>query len=177
MRHQPAAANDFREMHMNNFEKQVFLLVEDNESDMLLMKEAFFKAEISNPLRIVTRGDEAIAYLMGVVPYEDRLAHPLPFVLLLDFKLPGKDGFEILDWVRHQPTLKRLVIIILTSSNQAADADRAYDLGANYYLTKPGLFSDLVKSMKCLHVWIQLCHFSTPVDANDPNPEHLLSIP
>jgi CheY-like chemotaxis protein len=126
-------------------------------------------------LRIVTRGDEAITYLTGVAPYSDRLAHPLPFVLLLDFKLPGKDGFEVLDWVRRQPTLKRLVIIILTSSNRAADADRAYDLGANYYLTKPGLFTELVKSMKCLQVWLRLCHFHTLVDAGDPNREHLIS--
>ena len=154
-------------MLMNFFEKQVYLLVEDNESDVLLMKEAFFKAEIPNPLRIVTRGDEAIAYLMGVAPYIDRLTHPLPFVLLLDFKLPGKDGFGVLGWVRRQPTLRRLVTIILTSSNRGADADRAYDLGANYYLTKPGLFADLVKSMKCLHVWLRLCHFPTLVETDD----------
>ena len=158
---------------MNYFEQQIFLLVEDNENDVLLMKEAFFKAEIPNPLQILDGGDKAIAYLSGVAPYNDRLAHPLPFVLLLDFKLPGKDGFEVLDWVRRQPTLKRLVVIMLTSSNRSADADRAYDLGANYYLTKPGLFADLVKSMKCLHVWLRLCHFPTLVETGDPDQEHL----
>ena len=160
---------------MNYFEQQIFLLVEDNESDVLLMKEAFFKADIPNPLQIVDGGDKAIAYLSGVAPYNDRLAHPLPFVLLLDFKLPGKDGFEVLAWVRRQPSLKRLVIIMLTSSNRGADADRAYDLGANYYLTKPGLFVDLVKSMKCLHVWLRLCHFPTLVETGDQ--EYLLAAP
>jgi CheY-like chemotaxis protein len=131
------------------------------------MKEAFSRRRFPIRCKSVDGGDKAIAYLSGVAPYNDRLAHPLPFVLLLDFKLPGKDGFEVLDWVRRQPTLKRLVTIMLTSSNRGADADRAYDLGANYYLTKPGLFADLVKSMKCLHVWLRLCHFPTLVETDD----------
>ncbi|MEO8426521.1 MAG: hypothetical protein ABI651_05335, partial [Verrucomicrobiota bacterium] len=78
-------------------------------------------------------------------------------------------------WVRRQPFLKRLVIIILTASNRAADADRAYDLGATFYLTKPGLFNDLVKSMKCLYVWLRLCHFPTLVATGKPAQEQLLS--
>jgi CheY-like chemotaxis protein len=162
-------------MHTNHFEKQLFLLIEDNESDALLIREAFFKADIPNPLRIVDDGDKAIAYLTGTAPYNDRLAHPFPFVLLLDSKLPGMDGFEILGWVRRQQNFRRLVVIVLTSSNRGADADRAYDLGANYYLTKPGLFSELVKSMNCLHIWLRLCHFPTLSETGSPDRERLLS--
>lgn len=146
---------------MGQFEQQYFLLADDSESDVCLMKEAFAKAGVVNPLKIVTTGDEVIRYLKGAPPFEDRLQNPLPFALLLDLKLPGKDGFEILQWVRQQPILKRLVIIVLTASNRSEDADRAYELGANFYLTKPGAFKDLVEMTKCLRDWLRLNHFPT----------------
>src|SRR5258708_3099695 len=161
---------------MNDFEKQLFLLLDDNKNDVLLMREAFLKADILNPLQVVNRGDEAIAYLTGVPPYNDRASHPLPFVLLLDFNLQGNDGFEVLDWVRQQPVLRRLVVIMLTGSNRGADADRAYDLGANYYLTKTGGFAELVKSMKCLYGWLKLCHFRTLIEKGDQDYHQLLSL-
>jgi CheY-like chemotaxis protein len=159
---------------MNDFQKQLFLFVEENKNDVLLMREAFFKAEILNPLRVVNGRDEAIAYLTGVGQYNDRFSHPLPFVLLLDFNQAGTDGFEVLAWVRGQPVLKRLVVIILTASNRGADADRAYDLGANYYLTKTGGFDELVKSMKCLYGWLKLCHFPTLIETGDQDYNQLL---
>jgi CheY-like chemotaxis protein len=145
--------------NMNRFEKQTFLLVEAREHDVRFVKEAFYNAEIPNPLRVLNGGDEAIAYLAGASPYNDRISHPLPSVLLLDFNLPGKNGFEVIDWVRRQPALKSLVIIALTDSERRADVERAYDLGVNSYLTKPGLFTDFVKSMKSLYGWLRLCHF------------------
>jgi len=146
---------------MERFEKNVFLLAEDSESDVVLMKEAFAKAGVLNPLQVVSGGDEAIAYLRGEAPYEDRALHPMPFVLLMDLKMPGKNGFEVLSWIRSQPNLKRLVIIVLTASSSAADADRAFELGANFYLTKPGPFKDLVELAKCLQDWLRLNHFPT----------------
>ena len=146
---------------MDQFEQQVFLLAEDDESHVFLMKEAFAKAGVANPLRVVANGEEAIGYLKGLPPYQDRAENPLPFALLLDLKMPRKDGFEVLEWVRQQPILKRLVVIVLTSSNQATDANRAYDLGANFYLTKPGSFTDLVEMIKCLRDWLRLNHFPT----------------
>ena len=130
--------------NMNRFEKQTFLLVEAHEHDVRFVKEAFNNAEIPNPLRVLNGGDEAIAYLAGASPYNDRISHPLPSVLLLDFNLPGKNGFEVIDWVRRQPALKSLVIIALTDSERRADVQRAYDLGVSSYLTKPGLFTDFV---------------------------------
>ena len=146
---------------MEDFDKQVFLLAEDSESEVALMKEAFAKAGVTNPLFVVPGGDQVISYLKGDPPYNDRAANRVPFVLLLDLNMPGKNGFEVLEWVRAQPMLKRLVIIILTASSRAADADRAFDLGANFYLTKPGRFKDLVEMTQCLHHWLRLNHFPT----------------
>jgi len=144
---------------MGQFEKQLFLLAEDDENHVVLMKEAFAKAGVANPLRVVGNGDEVIAYLKGAPPYQNRAEHPMPVALLLDLKMPRKDGFEVLEWVRKQPSLKRLSVIVLTSSRQAADADRAYELGANSYLTKPGPFNELVEMTKCLRDWIRLNNF------------------
>jgi len=141
------------------FEEQIFLLAEDSENDVFLMQRALQASGIPNPLQVVKDGAEVIAYLSGHNQYQNRSEYPLPAVVLLDLNLPRKNGFEILEWMRTQPTLKRIVVIILTASNRSADADRAYDLGANFYLTKPSKFDDLVKMTKCLHDWLKLIHF------------------
>src|SRR5882762_2084272 len=148
-----------RMLPVSAFDELVFLLAEDSENDVFLMQRAFKVAGIPNPLQVVADGEEAIAYLKGDGRYESRGEFPLPAVVLLDLNLPRKNGFEVLGWMRAQPTLKRIVVLILTASNRSADADRAYDLGANFYLTKPGKFEDLVKMTKCLHEWVQLNHF------------------
>jgi CheY-like chemotaxis protein len=145
---------------MQTFDSQPFLLAEDSDSDVLLMQRAFQASDVRNPLYVVPNGEEAIALLKGEGKYV-RDEYPLPFVVLLDLNLPGRNGFEILGWIRSQPDFRRLVVIILTSSNRSADADRAYDLGANFYLTKPNKFADLVKLADCLHRWVQINHFPT----------------
>jgi CheY-like chemotaxis protein len=144
---------------MNGFEKQLFLLAEDSQNDVFLMQQAFKKAGLPNPIQVVSDGQEAISYLKGEGRYSDRAQYPLPMAVLLDLKMARMNGFEVLEWVRKQPNLKRVVVIILTASNRSSDADRAYDLGANFYLTKPGKFEDLVEMTKCLHDWLRLNHF------------------
>jgi len=144
---------------MDGFEKQLFLLVEDSQNDVFLMQQAFKKAGLPNPIQVVSDGQEAISYLKGEGRYSDRAQYPLPMAVLLDLKMARMNGFEVLEWVRKQPNLKRVVVIILTASNRSSDADRAYDLGANFYLTKPGKFEDLVEMTKCLHDWLRLNHF------------------
>jgi CheY-like chemotaxis protein len=144
---------------MDGFEKQLFLLVEDSQNDVFLMQQAFKKAGLPNPIRVVSDGQEAISYLKGEGRYSDRAQYPLPMAVLLDLKMARMNGFEVLEWVRKQPNLKRVVVIILTASNRSSDADRAYDLGANFYLTKPGKFEDLVEMTKCLQDWLRLNHF------------------
>jgi CheY-like chemotaxis protein len=129
------------------------LLVEDNPDDVLLMKWAFSKANLVNPLQVVEDGEQAVAYLSGDGPYADRSRYPLPVLVLLDLKLPRKSGLEVLHWVRQQPGLKRLRIVVLTSSNQKADINQAHELGANSYLVKPGTLDSLIEMLKTVDLY------------------------
>lgn len=114
------------------------LLVEDDVSDFHLIQRTFAKIRPSVPLIRLTHGDEAVAYLSGEAPYENRALHPIPSVLMLDIKLPRRSGFEVLKWIRHSESgLKRIPIIMLTSSRHEVDVNLAYDLGVNSYLVKP----------------------------------------
>ena len=122
---------------------EVILLVEDQEDDVMLVQRAFRKAHLRNPLRVVRNGEEAVAYLRGEAPYTNREEYPAPTVVLLDLKMPRKDGFEVLEWIRRQPDLAALRVVVLTGSDQIKDVSRAYELGANCYLVKPSDFDDL----------------------------------
>ncbi len=124
-------------------ENQFILLVDDDPNDVLLIQRAFQKAGLGEALKTVRDGGQAIEYLSGRNGYADRERYPLPFLLLLDLKMPGADGFEVLRWARAEPELKRLLIVVLTSSNFQADVDRAYELGANSYLVKPVEFKEM----------------------------------
>jgi len=95
-------------------------------------------------LKVARDGEQAINYLSGKGIYSNREQYPLPFLLLLDLKMPGTDGFEVLEWLRNEPQLKRLLVVVLTSSNLQSDVDRAYELGANSYLVKPVSFDEMV---------------------------------
>jgi CheY-like chemotaxis protein len=112
------------------------LLVDDDDADVFLVQRAFTKLQLRVALHVVHDGEEAIAYLSGRDQYADRTRYPLPGLVLLDLKMPRKSGFDVLQWLRSQPTLRRLPVIVLTSSNQTTDIDRAYDQGANSYLVK-----------------------------------------
>ena len=126
------------------------LLVEDDGNDVLLLQRAMRAASLVNPVYVAATGDAAVAYLEGTGVFGDRAMHPLPVLMLLDLKLPGRSGHEVLEWVRGRPQLRRLPVVVLTSSNQADDVNRAYDLGANAYLVKPGSaesLRDLVRTL------------------------------
>src|SRR3954469_4578730 len=113
---------------------KIILLVEGDPNDVMLIQRAFQKAGLRNCLRIARDGEEAIEYLSGSGAFADRERFPSPFLMLLDLKMPGTDGFEVLKWARGEPELKRLLIVVLTSSNLQSDVDKAYELGANSYL-------------------------------------------
>ncbi len=121
------------------------LLVEDDPNDIVLTRRAFRKAELPEPIAIVEDGKQAVAYLGATGEFADRRAHPLPDLVLLDLKLPRMTGLEVLAWLRQQPSLQRLPVVVLTSSREISDVNRAYELGANSYLGKPVTFDSLAR--------------------------------
>lgn len=127
------------------------LLVEDDTNDVLLIGRAFRKANIANPIQVVSDGEAAVRYLSGEEAYADRDRYPLPMLMLLDLKLPRRSGLEVLEWVRQQPKLRRIPVVVLTSSRENIDVNRAYDLGANSYLVKPVAFDGLLNMVKALN--------------------------
>lgn len=135
--------------------QETILLVEDNPRDVILIQRAFRRAEITVPIQVVTDGDAAVAYLSGQEPYNNRVDHPLPELVLLDLKLPRRSGAEVLTWLRQQPVIKRLPVVVLTASREYADLNQVYDLGVNAYMVKPVAFDDLVEIVKTLNLhWL-----------------------
>jgi CheY-like chemotaxis protein len=121
----------------------VILYVEDEETDVMLLQHVLAKAAIHNPLHTVKDGKVAKEYLAGEPPFDDRRLHPLPGLVLLDLNLPFWSGFEVLEWIRQQPQLRRVPVLVFTSSSRPDDISRAYDAGANAYLVKPNALADL----------------------------------
>jgi CheY-like chemotaxis protein len=125
-------------------DQALVLLVEDNADDIALVRRALLKGKVVNPLQVVRSGEEALEYLLGTGRYANRVEYPLPELMLLDLKLPGIDGFQVLRWIRQQPTMKALRVVVLTSSNELQDATLAYKAGANSFLVKPVDFDEFV---------------------------------
>lgn len=135
--------------------QNVLLHVEDDPNDVLLLQRAFRKANAAITIQAVTDGDKAVAYLSGADEYGDREKYPLPAVVLLDLKMPRKSGLEVLQWVRSNEKVRRLIVIIFTSSKHDEDVNKAYDIGANSYLVKPVGFDMLVEVAKMIQqYWI-----------------------
>ncbi len=126
-------------------DKVPILLAEDDENDIFLMGRAFDRAGISNPLFVVRNGQEAIDYLSGAGQYANREKFPLPYLLLLDLKMPWMDGFDVLKWLRANSSFDNLPVVVLTSSKLQADVDKSRQLGVFDYRVKPQSFEDLVR--------------------------------
>src|SRR6476660_4638492 len=124
------------------------LLVEDEENDARLLEMAFKQNNILNPVHWAKDGLEAIAYLNGDRVYANRTLYPFPEVLILDLKMPRMSGLELLAWIREHPDFKVIPTIIMTSSRQDPDIEKAYELGANTYMIKPSSFDELAKMVK-----------------------------
>ena len=138
---------------------QTILLVDDSENDLDLMRIAFQKAQFNNPLQQVRNGEEAIAYLKGEGAYSDRSAFPLPAVMLLDLNMPMKNGFDVLEWIRTEPSFRRMTVIVLSASTRIEDIERAFDLGANSFLVKPSALEQLIAMSARLRDWLEINHF------------------
>jgi CheY-like chemotaxis protein len=133
------------------------LLVEDNPTDVLLIQRAFDRAKLGNPMQVLSDGDAAVDYLAGVSVYADRQQFPLPILMLLDLKLPRRSGLEVLQWLRTQETLRRIPVVMLTSSQEDRDVNAAYDTGVNSYLVKPVDFDGLLRMLKTVNLyWLLL---------------------
>jgi CheY-like chemotaxis protein len=124
---------------------EIILLVEDSPSDAALITRAFDRSGVENPIRRVKDGEEALAYLAGSGAFADRKENPLPAVILLDLNLPRFNGYQLMIWLRTQPELKRIPVVVLTESRDAESINRAYDAGANSYLVKPGEASEIAR--------------------------------
>src|SRR6185295_5643420 len=119
------------------------LVVEDDANDALFIERAFSKAGHEGSAVVVPDVEGAIAYVSGIGAYTDRLKFPLPGVVLLDLKLPGKNGFYFLEWYRRRPEFRHVPVLVFTSSRHEEDIRRAYDLGATSFVLKPGGFDEL----------------------------------
>ena len=124
------------------------LQVEDDDNDVMFLKLALESAGVTVPLRIAVDGQEAIDYLSGTAPFTDRQAYPDPSLVLLDLRIPKIPGLEVLKWIRKQPALKKIPVLVLTSSDAKRDIEDAYRLGANSYFVKPINPPDLLEIVK-----------------------------
>lgn len=140
-------------------EETAILLAEDDPNDVFLMQRAFKRAGFQKLLRVVANGEEVIAYLTGSGAFQDRSSFPLPSLVLLDLKMPRKSGMEVLRWIRAQKTgIRRVPVVVLTSSKQPVDVNQAYDFGANSYLVKPVTSERLFELVRALdYYWLTLC--------------------
>lgn len=115
---------------------KIILHVEDDSDDAFIVRRALEKAASIYAVHQITDGEKAIDYLDGVAPYDQRDQYPFPDAILLDLKLPRKDGFEVLAWARSRENLKDIPIVVLTSSDRPEDLRRANALGVTAYLNK-----------------------------------------
>jgi CheY-like chemotaxis protein len=142
-------------------ERRPILLVDDDPDDVTLIEEALLGAGITVPLIRLENGEQAVDYLSGAPPYNDRTLFPLPRLVLLDLKMPKRNGFDVLAWIQAQPFLAELAVIVLTGSVREEDRKRAEELGAWDFQVKPVSFVELVRIVR--HVeerWLgQYSHF------------------
>lgn len=137
--------------------RPTILLAEDDEDDVLLLRTALGEAGLTLPLQVVPDGEQAILYLSGAGEYSERLKHPIPSLVFLDLNMPKKNGFEVLEWMRNQPSFKRLPVVVLSSSTQGPHINKAYELGANSYMIKVTKFSEFVERMKVVYDYWSKC--------------------
>lgn len=133
------------------FQNKPLTVVEDEESDALLLRLALEEAQIPNKLILLRDGQDLITYLDGQSPFNDRLEFPLPGLVLLDLKMPRVDGFMVLSWLATRPDLRHIPTVVFSASICESDRKKALELGASDYLSKPSHFKILVAMLRALH--------------------------
>ena len=148
------------------------IVVEDEPDEVFLLEQAFQKAGLKNPIQVCRDGQEVIDYLSQQGATVGRMAAAAPpGLMLLDLKMPRKTGFEVLEWLRTQPGLKRLAVVVMAISSDVNDINRAYQLGCNSYLLKPGDVERLVEMVKLMNTyWLRLNEKPELQDRPNPYP-------
>ena len=126
------------------------LVADDDEQDIFLLRRAFKKAGLSHAILDVHDGEEVMRYLVGGNGFDDRARFPMPGLLVLDIKMPKANGFDVLAWLKTQPELKELPVVMLSSSSEERDIEKARELGALDYFVKSSQFEDLQKLARTL---------------------------
>jgi len=140
-----------------SFVNHTILIVDNDPDHAHFTALALQKVGVITPVQTVSDGEEAISYLSGEGAYRDRESTPLPVLMLLDLKLPRLSWVELLSWLRKQPELSRLPVIVLTQAGESSLVNRAYELGCNSYLVKPAAFNALLVMMQGLvQYWLNL---------------------
>lgn len=135
----------------------VILMVDDDEEDRMLTKDALIESRVPGDLRFATDGEELLDYLRHLGRYRPPHDPPRPGLILLDLNMPRKDGREALAEIKNDPGLRALPIVVLTTSRDEEDVLRSYRLGANSYITKPSTFSELVSAVDSLSTyWLRV---------------------
>lgn len=136
------------------------LAVDDDPDDRFLLEQAWRQAGIGNPLRTIDDGPGLVDYLSGSGAYSDRTRYPLPAMILLDIKMPGMSGLDVLKWLRAQESLRRVPVLILTASTAPTDVTEAYRLGASCFFIKPSALDELIELLKAVkNCWLRFNQF------------------
>ena len=142
---------------------QVVLIADDDEDDLFLIRNAFHVSGIPVEFRSVSDGEELMEYLFCRNKYKDSFLSPLPSLILLDLNMPRKDGREALAEIKAHPLLRQIPVVVLTTSNEKADVQQCYLMGASSYVTKPNSFSTLVDTIRImLRYWIETVELPSP---------------
>ncbi len=134
-----------------NDKNPTLLIVEDDENDFLFLQRALANEQFEVQVQHACDGVEAIEYLTGENDFANRDVHPLPNLMVLDLKMPRKNGFEVLAWLREHSEIGTLPVVVLSSSEEPADVENAYNLGATGFLVKPSsylAYSEIVRTLK-----------------------------
>jgi DNA-binding response OmpR family regulator len=127
------------------------LVAEDDEDDVFFLRRAWQASGYPHQLFVTRDGQEAVRYLNGDSRYSDRKTYPVPRLVMLDVKMPRMNGFDVLEWLQTHSHFQQVPVVVLSSSSQESDRQRALKLGAHDYLVKPLEFENLVKLIKQVH--------------------------
>ncbi len=142
---------------MINNKAVTILIADDDDDDRMMTREALREARLLNNLDFVKDGEELMDYLYARGAYADRRSKPLPGLILLDLNMPKKDGREALSEIKRDPVLKKIPVIVLTTSKLENDIFRSYDLGVNSFISKPISFEGMVAAMKAMsQYWLNI---------------------